>query len=309
MKPPIRCQQQADFVPKGCRDQCSISPWTSHGACRDRSERQFDGCDCFGSRSAFLTSAGLKIPPDKTSRTGARINVLAPPGDWLATLAEVIATSTRSLVKRAFRWQRHRVPSNRSSVGITRSPRPILKRAPRDAARYVVGHSHSRLAASCPDDSSRFSSSWSSSKCRSMRSLHSQEPRRQPGGVTCLCVVTVQVTTFALAGEHRPRKEDDRIRHRVWPAEVTASKSSSTDNAEQIENRQESRHITEENPLSKKRTLSRVVLPFPDTLPFHKVTSSVMLTTVRRNWLRIPCVTRELSTQFEHMLNSLHQKH
>ena len=32
--------------------------WTSHGACRGRSERLFDGCDCFGSRSAFLTSAG-----------------------------------------------------------------------------------------------------------------------------------------------------------------------------------------------------------------------------------------------------------
>ena len=68
----------------GCGEKCFITCWRSHGACRGRSARQVD---CFGSRSASLTSAKLQSRPEKNNRTGARFDVLAPPGDWLATLA------------------------------------------------------------------------------------------------------------------------------------------------------------------------------------------------------------------------------
>ena len=50
----------------------------------------------------------------------------------------------------------------------------------------------------------------------------------QPGGVTCLCILTAKVTTCALAGEHRPRYVDGRVGHdrepppRVQPVVHTA---------------------------------------------------------------------------------------
>ena len=112
------CTRLYPMTEEGCGEPCFVTRWTSHGACRGQSERQFDGCGCFGSRSAFLTSAGVQIPPEQTTETGAGINVLAPPGDWLAPLVaaeEARSTSTRSLVQRMFRRRRRRVPSNQSS--------------------------------------------------------------------------------------------------------------------------------------------------------------------------------------------------
>ena len=49
------------------------------------------GVDCFGSRSAFLTSAEPQIPPDKKK---GRFYVLAVPGDWLVPPG--VFTSNRS---------------------------------------------------------------------------------------------------------------------------------------------------------------------------------------------------------------------
>ena len=112
------CTRLYPMREEGCGEPCFVTCWTSHGACRGQSERQFDGCDCFGSRSALLTSAGVQTPPEQTTGTGAGIHVLAPPGDWLAPLAaaeEARSTSTSSLVQRMFRRRRRRVPSSRSS--------------------------------------------------------------------------------------------------------------------------------------------------------------------------------------------------
>ena len=98
----------------------------------------------------------------------------------------------------------------------------------------------------------------------------------QSEGVTCLCIVTAQVTTFALAEEHRPWSVDDAIGHersplpRVQPAEVAARQSTSTDTTEKIENRHEHRNQTrpKRTPVEPVSTLSRCVCP-DDTLEAH----------------------------------------
>ena len=91
------------------------------GACRGQSERQYDGCDCFGSHTAFLRNAGLSYSSSKNHWNWCRIRRVC----WtcLATgwrrsqqlKKRSRSTSTRSLVQRMLRGRRHRVPSNRSS--------------------------------------------------------------------------------------------------------------------------------------------------------------------------------------------------
>ena len=112
------CAQLYPLRGEGCGELCFITCWTSH-------ERQFDGCHCFGCRSAFLTGA-----PDscrKTTGTGARIDVWP----FLATCyvhsqqlrKRSRSTSTHSLVHRKFR--RVTSPNSlNSEQQSTRSPLP-----------------------------------------------------------------------------------------------------------------------------------------------------------------------------------------
>ena len=85
-----------------------------HSACRGKSERQYDGCDCFGSHTAFLRNAGLPYSSSKNHWNWCRIRRVCWP--CLATgwsRSEQLkkrsrSTSTRSLVKRMIRKRRHR---------------------------------------------------------------------------------------------------------------------------------------------------------------------------------------------------------
>ena len=112
---------------KCCGEPCFITCWwTSTDACRRKTERQFDGCDCFGSRSVLLTTAGPRFRRKKTE---------------LATVGPA--------------WQQASV--------FTSNP---------------------------------------SSEAQDRATLENREG--QPRGVTCLCVLTAQVTACARAEEHRP---------------------------------------------------------------------------------------------------------
>ena len=55
------CTRLYLLTEEGCGEPCLITCWTSHGVCRGRVGRQFDGCARFGSQSAYLTSAGLRF--------------------------------------------------------------------------------------------------------------------------------------------------------------------------------------------------------------------------------------------------------
>ena len=55
------CTRLYHLSEEGCGEPCFMTCWTSHGDGRGQSERQFDGCDCFGSHAALLTSAGPQM--------------------------------------------------------------------------------------------------------------------------------------------------------------------------------------------------------------------------------------------------------
>ena len=84
---------------------------------------------------------GAQIPPEHKTATGARFDVSAQPGDWLATLAaaeEAIAVAFNTLVGPATVW----TPTSPSSK--PRTPVPATRVAPPgpDAARNKARQWH-----------------------------------------------------------------------------------------------------------------------------------------------------------------------
>ena len=89
----------------------------TQSACRSRSGRQFDGCDSFGSRSAFSDERGATDPSRKNFQNWCRHQRVGP--TWrlslfpLGAAEEAIEVDLNTLAGPAIiRGRRHRVPSD-----------------------------------------------------------------------------------------------------------------------------------------------------------------------------------------------------